>query len=490
VPTVTVEAAGETASASWDDAQPAFSNTWFADVAPAAGPKKVLAHLVPWDSIILDNRAMNADYYARAFLTVNGESGKHASYGGYFRDAPYHNAPYPGGGSADSPSAAARRAAENDNIKHAVYSGLDGFFVDIVANSTTHAHWPKLIATFDEASANFPGFLVVPMIDLNGAIADLSVSQIASLINILLSKSCAWRMADGRYVVGAFKAEAKDNAWWASLESAFNALGKQVYFVGAFNNMGPGYNPNLPVFDAVGQWSPGADPMNVSSFYPGGYNEAISRGQTPLVAVLPQGVRFYSSWYDESRGLAALQASWDRVIRVGATLVQVVTWNDFAEGSQSMATRKQGTAVGAYQRYRIIEWKNGQRPQTVRDSVILSHRNQTLNASYPSGQIPIEQRDRGGVETASLDEVEVRTFLTASQQVTVNAGSVQTVYTAPAGEYVRYVSTTAGQVRVRVGAIDYTSPVTIRSSSGNQDREWVHAWVHDEITVFDPTPAS
>ncbi|SCE09881.1 hypothetical protein GA0115252_13041, partial [Streptomyces sp. DfronAA-171] len=53
-----------------------------------ASGKKVYAHYFTPYPLSLDNQAPGADYYARNYLRPEGESGKHAAYGGLLRDRP------------------------------------------------------------------------------------------------------------------------------------------------------------------------------------------------------------------------------------------------------------------------------------------------------------------------------------------------------------------------------------------------------------------
>ena len=48
-------------------------------------PRKVFAHYFSPFPISIDNRDPESDYYARGYLSVDGERGKHRAYGGYLR---------------------------------------------------------------------------------------------------------------------------------------------------------------------------------------------------------------------------------------------------------------------------------------------------------------------------------------------------------------------------------------------------------------------
>ena len=50
--------------------------------------KKVFIHYFTPFPISIDNRDPDNDYYAKGFISPDGEKGKHKSYGGYFRQRP------------------------------------------------------------------------------------------------------------------------------------------------------------------------------------------------------------------------------------------------------------------------------------------------------------------------------------------------------------------------------------------------------------------
>jgi hypothetical protein len=53
-----------------------------------AAEPRVFAHYFSPFPISLDNKASEIDYYTRHYNAVDGEGGKHAAYGGYFRQRP------------------------------------------------------------------------------------------------------------------------------------------------------------------------------------------------------------------------------------------------------------------------------------------------------------------------------------------------------------------------------------------------------------------
>lgn len=459
---------------------------WWQQTDPARHPDHMLlAHYVPWMPAVVENQPMAIDYWARNWLTVGGESGQHASYGGRIRNAPQHGAPYS--------DASWRRDGAEAEIRTASKFGINGFFVDLVGTSTSHSHWLAIQALLDAAPA-VSGFRVVPMLDVNGnTVAGTSDSTLAAHINRFLDRPSAWRLSDGRYVVGIFKAEGLENTRWASLLKAFEVLGKRVALVGAFNDVGK--IPTYTNLYGAGAWSPGADPavlQGVSSDVAG----TRARGQRVLLPALGQNVRPSAGWYDEPRGLGALATSWARIIASTTSssipIVQMVTWNDYAEGSAFGPSRASGSAALAYNAWQAEKWRTGATPRILKDVAFVSHRDQLLGATITGGQTKLmTQNTSRSQRTESKDEVEIRTILTTSATVRAEVGGQVSTFVAPAGESVTYVAARAGSVRVTLSTgLVVESPIVIRSKSGNQDRSWIHVWSDEPSRTWDPTPAA
>ena len=422
-----------------------------------------LLHVVPWMT------GLPRSTWEKAYLAPGGESGKHAAYGGYVRDMP-------------------TEYAAADDVEALLEHGVDGVFVDLVAASTTHSHWPAVQAWLDAAAGTT--LRVIPMIDTNGSgITSATPGTVASHLNRFLDRPSAWRLRDGRYVVGAFKAE----GWTADrFTQVAQATGKQIAYVGAFNDTSKLGSYSLW---SAGAWSPGADPALLTGI-PASVVTAQARGQVPLMPLLASNYRPAQGWYDESRGLSALRASWDQIVAVGDCVVQGVTLNDVAEGSGMLPSALHGDALLAYSQWRSYGWRTGTLPPILTPTVFVSHRPQLLGATLTGGQTKRMVLAGQGVgpsrprQTASVDEVEVLTLLPAAARVTVTVGPATTTYDAPAGEYAHYVPARAGTVSVSVAGVEVVSPIPIATRAVNDAPVWVTVWSGDSAKVFDPRPAA
>ena len=449
--------------------------------------RKVLAHYFAPYPITLDNQTPASDYYARNYLAVNGESGAHAAYGGLLRDRPRTAAPYP------TTAPGYLRAYMGEEIRNAKQAGIDGFFMNIMGSSGQN--WDRYVALSDEASANHPGFLCVPMIDANGGISSESTATVAARINTMLSKSCRWRLDDGRYVVASFKAEGKALAWWQEVLGLVKTThGKDTAFIGVYNNINQAVNYAAVQYGS-GQWGPGADPQIINLMTD--YGKTIKgRGEKFLYPVWAQDVRYKGQNFDEARNTEALRASWARAINTNADIVQLCTWSDYSEASQFNPSAARGFVTQDLSAWYIAQWKTGKKPRVLRDVMYVSHRNQMLNATITGGQTSLNTHWVRGNRSALRESVEILTFLTEPATVTVKIGSSTYTYSAVAGMQAQLYPMAPGEVSVkavRSGAevARVNSPYVIKSTTVNMDRAYFMAGsIRGTSGQYDPTPGS
>ncbi len=452
----------------------------------SSSPKKVFAHFFGPYPIVLDNVDPSNDYYVRNYLAVNGESGIHAEYGGFLRDRPKTNWPYA------NPYLSTQMF---DEINHAKQAGIDGFFVNIMGSSGSN--WDRYVALADVASANYPGFKVVPMVDANGAMAQNEGESVtAARVNTILSKSSSYRLGDGRYMVASFKAEGRTLSWW---QNVFNILsttyGKEAAFVGVYNNINQAANYNSVPQYASGPWGPGADP-NIFANHGDYAGPARSRGEKVLSAVWPQDIRVRGGLFDEALNTSCLRAAWTRAISDNADIVQLCTWSDYSEGSQVQPSIMRGHVAADISAYYISRWKTGAFPAILRDAMYVSHRNQMANATITGGQTSFMSHWVRTNRSNFREHVEILTFFTAPANVSVKIGSNTYSYTAPSGMNVQTYPMAAGEVSAKAvrnssEIARINSPVVIKSTSVNQDRQYaMFSSLRGTNRQYDPTPGS
>lgn len=457
----------------------------------AKSDKKWLDHYFPVFGMTMENAdpkpdaiaKTDPDQFNRSFLPPVGEF---ASTGGRQRDRPLSLAPYP-----TSPSYL--RNAAGHEITVAKQFLRDGFFVDLMTVDQTHARFYNALR--DEANANHPGFLIVPMVDCTTSLARNGGAPLVDTVASFLTTRNVWTLADGSVVVAGYASQNYTEAWWADLAAKLKAkIGKTVSFIHVYNNWTP-ENVKARKAYASGQWSPGADPK-LWKTHADQTAAARVAGQEYLAAWQAQNIRpgtGYGPWFDECLNTEGPIASGERILKDQPKVVQGVTWNDWPEGGCISPSVMRGTVALELSAAVIYEWKTGRKPDYLVDYVVLSHRNQTFDAKITGGQtIKMIQKDRGGKQSPVRNQVEALTQLLQPGKVTITVGGVPTTYDAPAGRSAKLVDLRPGTASVTTDSgLVLVSPIPIRSTSGNQDRGYAMVSnLGPTARQYDPTPAA
>lgn len=377
--------------------------------------------------------------------------------------------------------------------------GIDGFYVDVLSAPPSALNWLRAVALTDAASANFPGFKVVPMLDGDtGFTGQDAVTAASQLNDNWLSKSCALRVGSA-YVIASYRMDSRPTTWWNDLKNALATNhGKTV----AFHHVSHGsaahatFASAVGSQDAVGLWGPGSDPNIYANFSNSWVTSARGRGEKAIVPVWAQDIRPAANLFDEARNTGALRRSWQWARDNNAEITQLCTWSDYSEGSNINPSVMNGTALLEVSAWEIAKHKTGQAPAIVRDHVIVSHRTQMLNATITGAQTEFMQHWNRSNRSSLREHVEVVTYLTFADHITVtvgNGGSATVYeYDAPAGEYVYSCPMQPGAVSVKTDrGIVHNSPISIRSTSGNDSRAYCYSsmWGPNAYQ-YDPTPAA
>lgn len=463
---------------------------WFAYPDVSGGDKLAFAHYFPPYPITFNNTM--PDYYENNYLPVQGESGIHVAYGGSLRDRPRpNNIPYAGTSGVGTGSW--RRAIMAQEVADAKKYHIDGFFCDVLGITGTNNNWERTVTLFDAASESHPGFYVIPMLDSDGSGANAGYVAAANAINTLLSKACAYQLPGGAYVVAAYRPESQGTSYWTNLKNQLQtAHGKTVELWNVFHNPASSAASYAPQ-GATGKWGDGSDPGVYNAVSTAWITEARGRGEKIIYPVWAQDIRPKAAWFDEARNSGSLRAAWSKAIELDTEMVQMTTWNDYSEGSQFHPSRMRGEALPAISAWYMARWKTGVAPAILRDAVFVSHRNQMLNATITGGQTQfmVQNTSRNGYSSVR-QHVEVLTYLPSSDTVTAQVGGATYNYTAPAGEYVYTCPMQPGTVTVTTGrGVNLVSPITIRSTSGSEDRQYCFAYsIAGTTGQLDPTPAT
>jgi hypothetical protein len=383
-------------------------------------PRQAFAHYVPWFPVSIDNRT--PDYYDRHFLAPNGEGGKHASYGGYLRDRP-----------AERPvrtDAAWRLRDLEAEVRTAAAAGLDGFAVDIVQlGDRGGVQWTAILQLLQAAHTAAPGFEIMLMPDMTGPnMLSKDAATLAKYVAQLGGSPAAHRLADGRLVVSPFTAERRTVAFWTSFLSIMErTYGERVAFLPLFQDERKWRNSFAPLSYGMSNWgnrNPAwNNPAATGGGSPLGRAAAVrGLGKAWMQPVSVQDHRPREGIFEEAENSRNLRDTWQLARDSGASLVQIPTWNDYAEGTQIAPSEQNGHAWLDLNSYYLTWWKTGAAPKVVRDAVYLSHRGHA-HAAPPSTPQSLLMRRRGTSSSPARDTVEALTFLTSPATVRVSVGT-------------------------------------------------------------------
>jgi hypothetical protein len=304
----------------------------------------------------------------------------------------------------------------------------------------------------------------------------------------LLAKSVAaldrspalYRLKDKRLVISPWEPQLQGTAYWKKFMSQLEALdGTKVALVPCFLDVFSNGKAFAPISYGMGTWggrSPAAPaPESKSNPYVQAAGYVHSLGKVFMQAVSAQDVRPTQQLYWEANNTENLRYTWSSAI-AASDWVQVVTWNDYGEGTEVAPSVASGWTWLDLSSYYLSRFKTGAWPRITQSGAYLTHRLQPavarpekdskdtrlMGPNYAAGQ-SIKPRDT----------VEALTFLTAGANVTVTVGSKSYTYAAPAGVYAKLVPLGVGSVSVLssggAGAFSVRSPFAVRDRFQVQD---------------------
>lgn len=367
----------------------------------------VFAHYFPPYPISLDNMAPNADYYAKSYLEPNGEGGIHTSYGGLLRDRPAPREPRSG---ADW-----RSADLEEEVRAAISGGIDGFSVDILSSGGAV---PSLL--LDAAHAVNSNFKIMLMPDMSGGLGNASATELAAQMTDLGSRPSAFRLRDGRLVVSPFNADHHPASWWADFVAAMRTAGTDVALVPVLLDSTK-ISEYAPISYGLSEWGSRSPPSN----QPGGpaeqaANAAHSLGNIWMMPVSIQDARPRGRIFDEANNTENLRATWQLAIDTKSEWVQLVTWNDYSEGTAFAPSAHHGSVFLDINRYYASWFRAGAAPEISTDRFFLTHRTQ-FAAAVPTAPDYSPMTQRAGSAPAR-DTVEALTFFVAPTLLTIDVG--------------------------------------------------------------------
>lgn len=426
---------------------------------------KVFAHYYPFYPISYENLPPDRDYYAREFLTPDGENGKHAAYAGYLRDRPIPRAPLGGDW---------RMQDKRNEIRDAKAAGLDGFQVNILDLFGQNWDWANQIMKASDLEGDFT---VVPMLDQT-TLANDSVTEIADKTAELLQYESTQTIG-GEKVVSTFCAECRTVAWWTEFIRQMEQVhGIPIKFIATFvGGTVAQMREFAPIAYGVGSW--GTRNAENALRMPNYAASAHELGLKWMSAVAVQDARPRWSTYAEAGNTDTLRATWQRAREDGADFVQLTTWNDFSESTQFAPSVAHGRVFVDLNRYFADWYKKGAPPAIFEDHVYVTHRIQKYDADPASG-IKLMQPNLGGSKVAPRDTAEALVLLTAPATVTLTSGANTVTKALPAGLSTVLVPLDYGTVSARVvrdgrTTASVSSPHTVVRTPAVQDMQYYAA---------------
>ncbi len=474
-PTAPQSASAEPAATTTSVATPSAPLPFDLPSTLSASPRKAFAHYVPWFPVSIDNKV--PDYYDRNFLVPGGEGGKHAAYGGFLRDRP--------GDRPVSTDAAWKLRDLEAEVRTAAEAGLDGFIVDIVQlGDLGGVQWTAINSLLRAAETVAPGFEIVLMPDMTGPnMGGKDAPTLARWMAHLGKSPAAHRLPDGRLVVSPFTAERKTVEFWTSFLSIMRTTyGEEVAFLPLFQDERKWRTTFAPISWGMTNWgnrNPAwNNPAATGVDSPLGRAAAVKAlGKVWMQPVSVQDERPREGIFDEALNTLNLRNTWQLARDSGAQLVQIPTWNDYAEGSQIAPSGENGSAWLDLNSYYLTWYKTGSAPQIVRDTVYLTHRGQP-HAALPTYAQTLLMKRRGTSSSVPRDTVEALTFLTAPGTVRVTVGTATHTCQVDAGVDSCTVPVGTGAVsavleRNSRPVTKVTSPRVVTSKPYVQDLQYV-----------------
>jgi Glycosyl hydrolase family 71 len=405
-------------------------NTVFTPYLPfnlvqSPSPRKVFAHYMPDLPISIDNQNGDDDYYATQYLTVGGEDGKHAAYGGYLRDRPLPRA------HSDRPDW--KLADLQTEIAQAKSVGIDGFAVDVLAPRGTSDDVDLIL----QASATVNDFAILVTADVTGPLGTMTAPDFAADIAPYLKSQAAFRLQDSRPVLGAFAAETKTPAWWMSvLDTLREKFKLSVGFVPTFVTVADNPERFAPFSFGLSTWG-GRSPntMKTDDYGRGSATDVIQRthrlGKLWMQPVAFQDSRPRSGIFEESANSLTNRLAWQIADQQHAEWVELLTWNDYSESTAMAPSVAHGWGILDMNAYDIAGFKFGRRPRILRDAVFVSYRRQPVAARPVYRETSLMHLAPDSV--AARDNIEAVTFATAPSEVLINVGAQHHSCSVPAG---------------------------------------------------------
>ena len=395
-----------------------------------ASPKKVFAHYFTPFPVSIDNKTAAADYYTTQYMSPTGEGGKFAGSGGFIKQRPLPRAVI-GSTTWDQTDAL-------QDVRRAAALGIDGFAVDLLASSG--AQWSRALRLLEIADGIDTGFKILLMPDMEAEFK-AQPENLLPAIRTLANRPAAYRLADGRLVLAPYNAQNQSVAWWTRLLATLRTEGIPVAFFPVFQGWYKYAADYAPISEGMSDWGERSPAANRA--WAGVPAQAHAYKTLWMSPVSPQDARAKDLLYWEARNSENYRVMWETAINGGADWVQIITWNDYSEGTEIAPSS--GTQWSFYDltAYYTTWFKTGVQPAITRDVLYYFHRKHAT-AAAPVGGKQTGPYTRGGGSDVATDDIEALVFAVAPGQLRVTTGTQTTEHAVAAGLNVVRVPLTEG----------------------------------------------
>jgi hypothetical protein len=416
--------AGIAASLAFDGAmaaQTAHARLPF-DLQPVPRSNKVVLAHWHYFPISIDNRPSESDYYSRHYLAPEGEGGKFEYCGGYFRERPMPRATISGADWAQQDLRA--------DIKLASGIGIDAFQYNFSNLDPASNGWRRLIDFLQACRVSGGSFRIMPCIDCTGSDpASIEAGLQKSLLSIL-DHDRLFRDRQSRIVLSFFLPDRLDTATWSRIARMLRKSGSRVSPFFIFLDWQQALNRRdlLNMADYVSIWS-GDHRDSLESL------DKVARvvkgfGKQWVAPVWPQNFRPKDGTFVEARNSELFREAWRRIIDNDYEFVNLLTWNDYSEGSELRPSTLIQYSFYDLAAYYIQRLKAGAAPAIVRDVIYYFHR---VNIAGKASLRKQAQPFKTAYGPRSTDDIEAVVFLAEAGQIEIETGGKTTRFEAKAG---------------------------------------------------------
>lgn len=332
-----------------------------------SSPKKVFAHFFAPYPVSFDNKPAEDDFYVNGYISPQGENGKHAGYGGYFRQAPHPRFPRDG---EDW-----KRQNLLEEVRQAVAIGLDGFCFDMLTD-TKHGFWETLLTLLDCAEEVDPDFKIMLMPDMT-AVFKKRAEELVPIVLEVAHHPSILRDTEGRVVIAPFNAHAQPPEYWRKMRADFSAHSVETMFFPLFQAWWDYLEDYAPISDGISDW--GCATVEETQIPP--RSEAPTtvhaKGKLWMAPVRPQDFRPRAYMCFESTNSELFRSMWQVAIEKDADWVQLITWNDYSESTEIRPSTRTGYAFYYLSAFYTQWFKTGNVPEIKRDALFYFYRIQS-----------------------------------------------------------------------------------------------------------------